>query len=157
MIHAKLTDHSVGSSGSYGRCEFEPHKKKKKTKSSSLKEGDSICTNCNINRAICAKKTEYGSVANQLCVQCWEREYNEAHQDDPKPGGRVTKDGKFVRAPIKKGSVGLAVKALIDKVGIDEVTEEQMRKVVLEVKIDSKFNRNHFNWYKNDYRKKQSK
>lgn len=42
-----------------------------------------------------------------------------------------------------------------DKVGVDEVTYDDCKAFALKAKPDSKFNKNHFSWYKNKYREQQ--
>lgn len=144
----KIKKHTISD---YGRVGIEE----------SARRSDKIyCTEPGCHReARCAKLNPLTKqpIPNQLCITHWESHYNKKHPvgtSEDTPGGRITKTGKFVRAPIKKGSVGKAVNDLIDKKGVDKVTFEEMKDTVLAIKADSKFNRNHYNWYRNQYKKK---
>lgn len=159
MTHAKTTNYGRTRISDYGKSISEPGKpvpQKKKFENPLTYSGYKYCTHpgC-VNRAICAShdKITGAAIPGQLCVQHWQVEYEKTHTE-PSSGGRMTKDGRFVKAPVRKGAVGNAVKEYIDKVGIDNIDFEAMKDVVLSVKADSKFNKNHFSWYRNDYKKK---
>jgi hypothetical protein len=53
----------------------------------------------------------------------------------------------------KRGQLGKAIYNLFDNKGIDNVSYEECEKLALSIKPDSKFNANHFSWYKNHYLK----
>lgn len=108
------------------------------------------------NRATCAQldvRTKQ-PVPNKLCVHHWEMEYLIRNPNTDVPKGRLTKTGKFIKTPVKKGSVGKAVNEYLDRVGLKKANFEEMRDIVLAVKPDSKYNKGHFNWYCNQYKKK---
>jgi len=52
----------------------------------------------------------------------------------------------------KRGSLMKAVTTYIDKVGVDKVDYESMLKIAKTIKPNTKFNKAHFAWYKNNYR-----
>lgn len=65
-----------------------------------------------------------------------------------------TKGGKKGKS-YKRGSLSAAINAMFDKEGVDEVSYEAAEKLAKSVKPDTKFNRYHLAWYKNNYRNNQ--
>lgn len=53
--------------------------------------------------------------------------------------------------------IGGAMYALFDAKGVDNVSYDECESLARHIKPNTKFNRSHFNWYKRDYRRKNSK
>lgn len=124
---------------------------------SSLDSDYPICTQkaCGA-KATCAK-TEHGrTYPNSLCVQHWlvmdiVRSGQDVGDSLLTSPGLLKARSKKQR--VKKGSITNAVVDLIEKKGKKPPTYEEMRDVVLAVKVDSKFNKNHYRWYLNMWAK----
>ena len=56
----------------------------------------------------------------------------------------------------RRGGIGKAIYTLFDEKGIDNVTYEECEIIAKKIKPDTKFNTNHFSWYKNKYRNKSN-
>jgi hypothetical protein len=52
----------------------------------------------------------------------------------------------------RKGSIIKAVYSLFDEKGVDHVTYKECEELAKQIKPDTAFNKNHFSWYKRDYR-----
>jgi len=50
--------------------------------------------------------------------------------------------------------IGQSIYEFFDEKGIENVTYEECETLAKKIKPDTKFNKSHFNWYKNEYRKK---
>lgn len=57
----------------------------------------------------------------------------------------------------RRGDLGRAICSLFDERGVDNVTYEECAALARAVKSDTAFDKGHFSWYKNDYRKRQDK
>jgi len=55
----------------------------------------------------------------------------------------------------RKGSILHAVYSLFDEKGVDNVTYKECEELAKKIKPDTAFNKNHFSWYKGDYRIKR--
>jgi len=55
----------------------------------------------------------------------------------------------------RKGSIINAVYSRFDEKGVDNVTYKECEELAKQVKPDTAFNKNHFSWYKRDYRIKR--
>jgi len=55
-----------------------------------------------------------------------------------------------------RGGIGQSIYELFDEKGIENVTYEECETLAKKIKPDTKFNPNHFSWYKNEYRKKSN-
>lgn len=64
------------------------------------------------------------------------------------PGGGTRRGGR---------RIGTAIYALFDEKGMDNVTCEECKELARQVKPDTAFNKNHYSWYKNQYRKEKGK
>lgn len=56
----------------------------------------------------------------------------------------------------RRRGVGKAIYDLFNEKGIENVTYEECETLAKKIKPDTKFNPNHFSWYKNEYRKKSN-
>ena len=56
----------------------------------------------------------------------------------------------------RRRGIGKAIYELFDEKGIENVTYEKCETLAKKIKPDTKFNPNHFSWYKNEYRKKSN-
>ena len=56
----------------------------------------------------------------------------------------------------RRRGIGKAIYDLFDEKGIENVTYEECETLAKKIKPDTKFNPNHFSWYKNEYRKKSN-
>jgi len=56
----------------------------------------------------------------------------------------------------RRGVISQSVYELFDEKGIENVTYEECETLAKKIKPDTKFNKSHFNWYKNEYRKKSN-
>lgn len=56
--------------------------------------------------------------------------------------------------PKKQQGIGVAIYALFDENGVDNVSYEECEAVAKSVKPETAFNKGHFSWYKNKYNKK---
>jgi len=57
----------------------------------------------------------------------------------------------------KKGSLKDAVYQLFDSKGITKVTYQEVENLAKKIKPDTKFNKYHFSWYRNNYKKTRAK
>ncbi len=64
-----------------------------------------------------------------------------------------TKTGK--KSSYRKGSLGDSIREHFDSVGVDEATYDDCFALALKIMPQTKFNKSHFSWYKNDYRKRE--
>ncbi|MHC4791977.1 MAG: hypothetical protein ACYS8Y_11170 [Planctomycetota bacterium] len=55
----------------------------------------------------------------------------------------------------RKGTIINAVYSLFDEKGVDNVTYRECEELAKQIKPDTAFNKNHFSWYKRDYRTKR--
>jgi predicted transport protein len=55
-----------------------------------------------------------------------------------------------------RSGIGQAIYELFNKKGIENVTYEECEVLAKQIKPDTKFNYNHFSWYKNQYRKQSN-
>lgn len=55
-----------------------------------------------------------------------------------------------------RGSLIKRMYDFFDKVGLDKATYDRCLKLAKSVKTDTKFNRYHHSWYRNDYRNKRN-
>ena len=159
MVHTETNSYGLMKiKANYGKAEFESRKVKDKShvhKRVRERLDVPICVEpgC-VRRAICVgRDAKTGAmIPNQLCVTHWSIHYDMEHPIEGRQNTRVTKAG-IVVTRTKKGAVGQAVNEYISKVGIDNTNFDEMRDVVLAIKADSKFNRNHYNWYRNNWKK----
>lgn len=56
----------------------------------------------------------------------------------------------------KRGTIIDAIYGLFDEKGVDKVTYEECETLARQIKPNTAFNKNHFSWYKRDYRKRTS-
>ncbi len=78
----------------------------------------------------------------------------------PKPKSRSprTKSKKSTKKKVyKQGSLKEAIYKLFDRKGIAKVTYKEVENLAKRVKPDTKFNKAHFSWYRNHYRKTKAK
>jgi len=73
-----------------------------------------------------------------------------SQKKDSKKAKKGTKSGSY-----KRGSLTVAIYALFEKKGVDNVGLDEALKLALSIKSDSKFNKYHLAWYKNAYRNKE--
>ena len=57
----------------------------------------------------------------------------------------------------KKRGIGQAIREYFDEVGVDNALYEESKKRALKVNPNSKYDKSHFSWYKNDYRNREDK
>ena len=55
----------------------------------------------------------------------------------------------------KRGSLGKAIFAQFDKVGVDNIVYDDCLKLAKSILQTTKFDKYHFSWYKNKYRQNQ--
>ena len=55
----------------------------------------------------------------------------------------------------QRGTLIKSIYAMFDKVGWDTVTYEECLALAKSIKPDTKFNKYHFSWYKNDYKNRR--
>jgi predicted transport protein len=76
------------------------------------------------------------------------------------------KTGQCTELAIYSGRNGLggtgrgiisAIYSLFDRKGVENISYEECEAIARSIKPSTKFNRNHFSWYKRDYRRKKSK
>lgn len=56
----------------------------------------------------------------------------------------------------RRGGIGQSIYELFDEKGIENVTYEECEALAKKIKPNTAFNKNHFSWYKRDYRKKSN-
>jgi len=56
---------------------------------------------------------------------------------------------------VGRGKISKLMYALFDQKGVDNVTYEECKSLAQKAKADTKFNKRHFYWYKNKYRKRK--
>jgi len=86
-------------------------------------------------------------ISNQLCVQCWCIMDAKRALTDPSSNPTTRKP------TLRKGSVTNAVVDLLESKGKKVPTYKEMHDVVIAVKATSPFNKNHYNWYLNQWKK----
>jgi len=64
---------------------------------------------------------------------------------------KTKKSSKNKKGTYKRGSLGTAIRELFDKKGVDNVTYDECEKLAKKIMPTTKFNKQHFSWYKNDY------
>lgn len=64
---------------------------------------------------------------------------------------KSTSTGK--KTGYKRGSLSSVIFAYIHKTGVDEVVYDKMLELAQKTMPNTKFNRYHYSWYKNKYRK----
>ena len=57
----------------------------------------------------------------------------------------------------KKGSLKEVIYKLFDRKGVAKVSYKEVEKLAKKVKPDTKFNKYHFSWYRNNYKKTKAK
>ena len=57
----------------------------------------------------------------------------------------------------KQGSLKEAIYKLFDRKGVEKVSYQEVEKLAKKVKPDTKFNKYHFSWYRNNYKKTKVK
>ena len=55
----------------------------------------------------------------------------------------------------QRGTLIKSIYALFDAVGWDTITYEECLELAQSIKPDTKFNKYHFSWYKNDYKNRR--
>ncbi len=70
-----------------------------------------------------------------------------------KPAG---KDDFTEELSTRRGGIGKAIYDLFDEKGIENVTYEECEALAKKIKPNTAFNKNHFSWYKRDYRNKST-
>ena len=65
---------------------------------------------------------------------------------------KVKRKKSSKKSTYKRGSLGKAIYALFDKVGVDKCTYDQAEACAKSVLPTTKFNKYHHSWYKNKYR-----
>ncbi len=66
--------------------------------------------------------------------------------------GTSTKGKKTKKSGYKRGSLGKAIYEYFDKVTLEKATYEKSLEIAKGIMPTTKFNKNHFSWYKNKYR-----
>lgn len=72
---------------------------------------------------------------------------NKKHHKHPKKGGKMS---QYIRGTLIK-----SIYAYFDKVGIDNVNYEDTETLAKSIKKDTKFNKYHYSWYRNDYKNRR--
>ena len=67
----------------------------------------------------------------------------------------TTSHKKKKRKKYKRGTLIKQIYAYFDKVGVDDAKYDVCEKLAKKIKPDTKFNKYHFSWYKNDYKNKR--
>ena len=79
-------------------------------------------------------------------------------KSNPKSKAVSTKSKKSSpKKPQKKVSLKEAIYNLFDSKGVSKVSYQEVEKLAKKVKPDTKFNKYHFSWYRNNYKKTRSK
>jgi len=73
-------------------------------------------------------------------------------EQDKKPS--ATGEIKQVVRSGRRGTIIDAIYGLFDEKGVDRVTYEECETLAKQIKPNTAFNKNHFSWYKRDYREK---
>jgi predicted ATPase len=65
------------------------------------------------------------------------------------------KKSKKRKKQYQRGSLIKEIYKMFDEVGIETVTYKETAALAKKVKPDTKFNKYHFSWYKNDYKNRR--
>jgi hypothetical protein len=66
----------------------------------------------------------------------------------------VTKVAKVAKTIVyKRGTLSLVIWEQLERMGVDNVTYEEMETLAFATMAKTKFNKSHYSWYKNKFRK----
>ena len=77
------------------------------------------------------------------------------HREQVKKAG-PTGETKQVARSGRRGTIIDAIYSLFDEKGIEKVSYEECETLAKQIKPNTAFNKNHFSWYKRDYREKRN-
>ena len=92
-------------------------------------------------------------IADQIHAYMFEPIFK--HREQVKKASPTGKTKQVARSG-RIGTIIDAIYSLFDEKGVDNVTYEECEVLAKQIKPNTAFNKNHFSWYKRDYREKRS-